>query len=163
MEKGLFNSLFVLIMLLLVTPGLLLSIDHQYIVNTNNQLDNISFNCDAAIADAIADETIDNSCVISNSSSYDSRIESYINLIISKTISNNSMVCTLVSESSSLSVKELTGTVVINCQSKDSTSSLNISKEIKFSKKIQAVYTSSCKVTIKDSYDSNNKQVEVTR
>jgi len=167
MEKGLFSSLFVIIMLLLVTPGLLISTNHQYIVSTSNHINNITYNVDQAVADALADVTISNSCTIASSSTYNATINSYIDNIVSDSSKNTVIYCTVVSESGSLSVSDFIGSVTINCKSKDDISTMNISKKIEFSKhiayKLNPIGVTTCSVAISDNYDLNNKQVNITR
>ena len=165
MEKGLFSSLFIIIMLLLVTPGLLISTNHQYIVNTNNHINNITYNIDQAVADALADVTIDNSCVVATSATYNTRINTYIQRIVLNSSKNTSIDCSVTNESGSIVGSNFIGSVTINCKSKDDISTMNISKKIEFSKKISTLIPAagSCNVTINDNYDYNYKQVDITR
>ena len=166
MEKGLFNSLFVIIMLLLVTPGLLISTNHQYIVNTSNHINNITYNVDQAVADALADVTISNTCAIANSSTYNTTINSYINNIVTDSSKNTSIYCSVVNESGSLVGSDFIGSVTINCKSKDDVSTMDITKKLEFSKNITNFLNplfNTCSVSISDNYDLNNKQVNITR
>ena len=150
-----------------VTNALLTILPKKYKLKyNNNHINNISYNIDQAVADALADVTINNSCVVSNSSAYNTRINTYAQQIVSDSSKNTSIDCSVVVNTGSLVGSDFIGSVTINCNSKVDITTMNISKKIEFKKSISEIYNpivGTCKVTITDKYDLDYKQVDVTR
>ena len=114
----------------------------------------------------MADVTIDNSCIISTAAKYNARINTYAQQIVSDSSKNTAIECSIIDNGGSFNGANFIGYVTINCNSKDDISTLNISKKLEFKKKISPkilLPLFKCSIVVRDIYDSNNKQVDLTR
>jgi hypothetical protein len=163
MEKGLFNSFFVLIMLILSSSTLFIETHSQDMLDNYNYLNQLTLASDQAIVDAIFEQTYSNSCTLDDASNYNNLVKTYINNIISDTSSLSSISCDILELDSSISSDNYIGYIDIRCEDNTSPVFLNITKRFEFSKNIDVNSTSGCRVVIKDNFDFSNVQLDITR
>jgi len=161
MEKGLFSSLFIIVMLVFLSPQLYLLEKNNHILTSKDTLDNLTFSVDQIIVDALVDGTIDNGCAVNSVENYESVIKDYIESFLDDLKKINSLNCTYSNLSSNKLGSVYFGTIKLTCSSGNDLSSIQITKELEFSKKITP--SGNCNVKILDQYNSNYLQANITK
>ena len=155
MQKGLFNALFILIMIVLLSPTTLLFNKNKIIVDTTQHLNEVSLTVDSIIADALSDETYSNNCSVSTVTHYRNTILNYISNFENIRSKYTSITCEYTNLQSSFDGLQYVGTVDISCSSRNNITSLNIKKRLNFRKEINANRgVNWCKIRIKDMYST---------
>ncbi len=163
MEKGLFSSLFVLIMLILVAPSLSLMDKSQDFLDTSSEINNIIIASDLVIADALSDVSFANGCLIDTESNYNTEVNTYLNNLIVEVNNLSSIECSYDNFTGNLAGDDYTGSLQITCFSENEYSTVSITKELKFKKEIDLTINVDCEVKIKDNYNADNLQVDLVR
>lgn len=162
MEKGLFSSLFILIMLIVISPQLHLIEKNNHLLDTKENLNQLVISADQIIVDALVDKTISNGCAVSDVAGYNAVIKNYLDQFLSDLENINSIKCSYSNLNSNMFFGgAFSGTIDISCLSENELSSIDVKKQFKFSKKINV--SGACNVKIKDIYDSDHVQADVTR
>jgi len=173
MQKGLFSSLFVLIMIIFFTPSLMISDPSFAVTNTYNHLNLLTLSADNVIVDALLEQTFDNACVVSSASEYNTKINTYLSSLRSQT-SNNFMVCSNTPSNGGFegSTNIFAGSITFTCTLYSENLNLDLKKNFSFRKSISATITpgdpinpgdpDTCQVTITDLLD-NNETFSLTR
>jgi len=161
MEKGLFSSLFILIMLVVISPQLHLLEKNNHLLDAKENLNQLVISADQIIVDALVDKTISNGCVIDTPTNYNTVIKDYLDRFLTDLEKINSIKCSYSNLNSNILGIGFLGTIDISCMSENELSSIDIKKQLKFSKKINV--SADCQVIIKDGYDSDYIQANVTR
>lgn len=175
MQKGLFSSLFVLIMIVFFTPSLMINDPSISVMNNYNHLNLLTLAADNVVSDALLEKTFDNDCVVANASEYDDLINNYLNQLKDET-NNKFFLCKITSSSIGFegATSNLSGNVKVNCNSSSSQTYVSFSKELKFKKSITAQITvpdpvtnpedpDTCTVIIKDLHSGNEITSQDTR
>ena len=167
MEKGLFNSLFVLIMLAMFVPSLSLITKTQNVMDTKYQIEEIAFTSDSIIADAISDRTFFNECLLDSNINYNDTVDTYLkNFEISKK-KYSSIDCNFTNITTtvvgSATQADYSGSLDIICNSKNEITDVTIKKIIYFDKEINATLGADCSVIIVDNLNSGNIQVSLNK
>lgn len=163
MEKGLFNSLFVLIMLAMLVPSTSLITKTQNIMDTKYQIEEVAFTADSIIADAISDRTYDNSCAIDTNLNYNSKVDSYLNNFEITKKKYSSIDCNYTDITTTVIGLNYSGSLNITCNSKNEITEVTIKKIIYFNKKINASLGADCSVIIVDNINGGNTQVSLNK
>ncbi|MFH0905797.1 MAG: hypothetical protein V1824_00500, partial [archaeon] len=158
------STLFIVIMLLFFMPSLSLKNTNLIIPKTTNQIDYLAFSLDSVVADATADATFANNCSIAPQAQYDSNLSNYISNFL-EDIPKSAVNCTVNTISTNLSGNEYSGNLEITCSAVSSNSEMTITKNFLFKKTITVDNSvpSYCRVIVKDSYQSNNTQVDLNQ
>ncbi|MDD3177929.1 MAG: hypothetical protein PHR26_00240 [Candidatus ainarchaeum sp.] len=163
-QKGLFNSIFLLIMLAFFVPN----VNYVGQVNIVKDLEMFStdvvISVDNVIADALADTSYSD-CNISSKLDYNLKVENYLNLYFQEINNLSSINCNYSDFSANLNSSNYTGSIKIACSySGELVSDLSLSRTLNFSKEISNNYISPlCNQIIKDNFDNDSIQLELIR
>jgi len=165
MEKGLFNSLFVLVMLVMLVPSTSLIAKTQNVTDTKYQIEEISFTSDSIIADAVSDRTYANSCVVDSSVNYDNVVDIYLKTFEIQKEKYSTVICSFSNLTTSIDAgKYYLGYVDINCSSSNEITKVSIIKRLYFNKEI--IPTSgggNCNIIINDTLNGGANQVYLNK
>jgi len=161
MEKGLFNSIFILIMLSMFIPSLSLMSNTQNIVDTKYQTEEIGFAIDSLISDALSDQTNINTCSIDSTNDYDNLIFAYLAEFEEKRLLYSSVSCEYLNLVSNINASRYFGSIDVLCTSSNDLITINLKKRVYFDKKITAVNGVNCNVKIEDYLDGRYLQVDL--
>ncbi|HRT03447.1 MAG TPA: hypothetical protein P5513_05865 [Candidatus Diapherotrites archaeon] len=164
MEKGLFNSIFLLIMLALMAPTISLLNVNQNIIDTSKQINNITLTIDSVIADGLSDAIKANDCGIPlDATTINTTINNYITNLENERKKYSSIECTY-ELNGTISGNDYIGDIDIKCNSQNSTTKINIKKKLYFNKHITAIPSGSlCYVKIEDNLDPGYIQVDLNQ
>jgi len=158
MEKGLFDSLFVFIMLVLLAP--VASYQDSHVINeVSIHLNELSLTVDAIIADALSDQTKSNGCSLDSKVDYDSKLQMYLDNFEVERAKYTSITCLYLNLSSTLASGVYQGYIDINCSGETQATSVNITKRLYFKKTITANLSGLCDVNVMDNYSTEYYQV----
>jgi len=163
MEKGLFNSMFILIMLAMFIPSLSLMPKTQNIVDTKYQIEEITFTVDSIVSDALSDRTYTNTCALDTRANYDAVVNTYITNFENQRKSHSSVSCTYSNLNSALAGNRYSGSIDVFCSSSNSLTTVNIKKRYYFDKEINRTLAANCNVKIKDFLNAGFAQVDLNR
>ncbi|HOD89530.1 MAG TPA: hypothetical protein PKK56_00375 [archaeon] len=162
MEKGLFNSIFLLIMLALMAPTISLLNVNQNIIDTSKQINEIALTLDSVIADGISDAVKIDNCTI-NDTNITAKINTYIANIENERKKYSSIICTY-ELNGSTSTNNYIGYINLACNSQNSITKINIKKKLYFNKKITTIPSGTlCYVKVEDNLDSGYIQVDLNQ
>jgi hypothetical protein len=168
MQKGLFSSLFLFTMILLLTPSLIISDQSTLILNNFNHVDQLTLSVDNVIKDALFEQTFSEFCTINNKNNYDARVITFLdNLFFEINNTNNkhfSFLCEYDSFNSFFDASNIySGDVEIKCKVQSYYSSIEIKKKLYFENIIILYDVHPCEVGIKDILDSSKEYVRLIR
>jgi len=163
MEKGLFNSLFILIMLVMFVPSISLLPKTQNIMDTKYQIEEVAFTSDSVIADALSDQTYLNTCSLAGQIDYDLKIISYLTNFENQRQDYSTIWCSYSNLSADLSVNNYSGSIDITCSSSNEITSVSITKVLYFDKKINATMGATCDIQVIDNLNGGVDQVNLSK
>lgn len=163
-QKGLFSSIFVLIMLALFLPTANYVGQANVVKDLEMFTNDVLISADNVIADSLADAS-ESTCALVTEAIYDSTVQTYLDSYFSEVNDLSSFACNYSSFSSTLTGFDYEGSVQITCfYSGEIVSNLSLSRTLKFSKEISNTYSDpTCTQVIKDNYDSDSVQLELIR
>ncbi len=150
MEKGLFNSLFILIMLVMFVPSISLMTKTQNIMDAKYQIEEVAFSSDSVIADALSDQTYSNSCSLDSEANYDFKVNGYLMFFEIQRRNYSTVNCLYSNFITNLAGSTYSGSIDISCSSLNDVTSVNITKVIYFDKDISATLGATCDIVIMD-------------
>lgn len=161
-KKGFFDSLFVLIILVLLTPKTHY-INNQNMLYNYEELNQRMIITDQIVADALSDATF-STCEFRNAETYKSAILDYLDKFGDSYWSNDSSInCNYKLDNVQLVGSVFESEFILSCLSKNTYNSIDTKKSMNFKKSIsrnkvdvdvEGVRTTYCKVTIVDVYSS---------
>jgi hypothetical protein len=162
MEKGLFSGLFLMIMLMLLTPTIIVSDQSPYIKDTYNHLNLLTLSADNVVADALLEVTIEN-CSLGNVAQYNIKVNEFLSLLRNE-LNNTNIFCTTLISNINLNGNDYSGNITLKCTQSNLFTNIVIEKKLKFSKDITFVNNPpDCTVTIKDNLDNSKVYAIDTR
>lgn len=157
MEKGLFSGLFLIVMIVLLTPTFIISDQSRYVTDTYNHLNFLSLAVDNVIVDALLDRSFQgtvNPCTLHIESGYSAQVNSYIESLLAETNKNN-ITCSVLRKNTILSGNDYSGEFEINCVQTSKYVNITLQKTLSFNKEISVTNNGgTCTVIIKDNNDS---------
>ncbi|GEM_PF-1165780 len=163
MEKGLFNSIFLLIMLAMFIPGVSLITKTQTMIDTKYQVEEISFAVDSIISDALSDQTTTNACSFDSKANYDRQVNTYITNFEDERKMHSSVTCTYTNLNSIINGARYAGSLSVSCFSQNDLVTISLKKLVYFDKKVIAVGGLNCNVKIEDYLNARYLQVDLNR
>jgi hypothetical protein len=167
MEKGLFSSLFIITMILLLTPTLVISNQSHYVTDTYNYLTLATISVDNVIVDAVMDESFQSSCILKTDNDYDAEVVSYLNQFTTElnSLDHTNISCTYQDYQGTLFGVVYTGSLKLKCSQSNKFTSVTLEKELLFKKEISAIDdgAGNCTITIRDSLDGGNVVAQQVR
>ena len=162
MQKGLFDALFVIIMLALFSPTVMLNHRSQVVNDVSSQLNGVSFAVDSIVADGLSDATFNNNCVLTFVGNYDLIISSYISNYDLTRSGLSSVACSYSAPVSTLVGVTYSGYLDISCSNSNDLVSIAITKRINFDKEINPTLIGiDCNIKIIDNFNSGFAQVDL--
>lgn len=159
-NKGLFDLMFMLIMLALLMPA---ATHSQHIVTptVQSQVNELSLLTDEAIADAISDKTFEG-CAYATVVNYEGVIRNYLDdLYLEYNAHGNNCSYDSTSLSASLSGGKFSGSIDVFCSQENSSNSAYLKKRLFFDKQIIAQSTTGfCQIIIQDNQTPGYIQVD---
>jgi len=160
-SKGLFELMFMLIMLVLLLPT---TTQNTHIVtgDVQTQVNSLALLSDAAIADALSDKTFE-SCSQSNTQDYKDKVVLYLtNLQAEFNASGNNCEYDITSFYPTYSSGKFNGNIDVSCSLENSRTNTYIKKKLFFDKQISVnnSFTGYCSVMIEDNLTVGYNQVD---
>ncbi len=152
-SKGLFELMFMLLMLTLLFP-MATKTQHMTTSRVQSQTSSLSLLSDQAIADAFADQTFVN-CTVASIFEYQTKANAYLSTL--KTTFNSAGTnCDYNLSILTRTPSTITGEIDISCQQSNSDTSTYLKKRFYFDKDVTASGTNpgSCRVTVIDNLSS---------
>ena len=163
-KKGFFQAIFVIIMLVFLTPTIELSKKTQDIHDFYDIIDSLVFASDEIVADAISDQTYDNSCSLSTKTAYDNKLTNYFSKFLDNEFSKFTNLNCSFSNNSELNVPIYEGELNIRCKIQNGAFSISEIKTLNYKKEIDPTDNgSNCNIKIIDNLDNDNLQVDLTQ
>lgn len=157
-RKGLFDSLFIVIMLLFMTPSVLLPSPSINVVDGYNQLTLFTLAVDDLVEDTFKEVTNNNSCEIDTIENYRHQIYQKINIDLSNILKKNiNLNCNAKIDQSNINLSgvsennaTLQGNIFLECFKKDSFSDIKLQKNLSFNKTLQIIEKDPCQINVVD-------------
>jgi hypothetical protein len=161
-NKGFFDILFVLIMLILLLPNTSIVNKSEIITSNIQEIDDIALIVDYVIVDALADQAYNSgNCGNTVQNDYDSKINSYLNNFENTRQNYFGSNCVYNLENITFGLPgpntiDYSGELKITCNKRNNIVISNISKKLEFNKKIRwsNPEPTICNIKIENSYDS---------
>lgn len=158
-SKGLFELMFMLVMLVLLLPA---TTQNSHIVTSTveTQVNTLALLSDYAIADALADQA----AVDCNINFPDAKVAPYLAILLIEFNKTSGANCNTLNNSGTVVGSDYNGTIDIACSSKSNSNETNIIKRLVFNKQVSASITDSnaitcieqCTINVKDNVVSGS-------